>query len=133
MRVLDDMAVTAKRDEVLTALRAGREDHIRIVAEARAGYLVKAKAELQKRLGRLEEGHLDSLVFGLPLPMDQTSVYDTAIRMLELHQGAELTLNAEQVRSLVQNQWDWTRAFYMSTAQYSGTAAERRHNMGADQ
>jgi len=116
------MVITANRVEVLTALRANRESHAKIVAEARAGYLERATAALTARLEKLRAGKLISTGMAINLPQDYTNVYDTAIKMLELHQGDTVVLNAQQVRNLVRDDWDWTSLFLTTNSAYSGTA-----------
>lgn len=125
MRTLDEMEITAKRVDVLAKLRVNRELHAKVVIEARAGYLRRAQAALEERLAKTKEGKLVSLGFRLQLPQDYTSVYDTAITMMELHTGDEIKLSAGQVRSLMRDEWDWSHTFYSTNAEYSGTAAEK--------
>jgi hypothetical protein len=122
MHTLNGMNVTAKRDEVLEALRKNREEHAAIVKEAREGYVEKARAQVEKRLGQLREGKVVSLSFKLSPPQDHTKTYDTAIRMLELHTSDTVELTAEQVRCLVQDQWDWMDQFLVGTSAYSNLA-----------
>lgn len=122
MQMLYGMNVMAKRDEVLTALRQNREEHASIVKEAREGYVEKARAQVEKRLGQLKEGKVVSLSFSLSPPQDHTKVYDTAIRMLELDTRETIEMTAEQVRCLVQDQWDWMDQFLVGTSAYSDLA-----------
>ena len=119
---LSSIQITADKNAVLEILRKNREQHAKIVAEARAGYCQKASAELDKRMKRLAEGKITSLVFSLKMPVDQTSVYDTAIKMLEMHTQNSIQLSGGEVRNLIEDKWDWTREFYISNSAYSGTA-----------
>jgi hypothetical protein len=82
----------------------------------------KARDAVKAKLDKLESGKLVSLAFHLMVPVDQTKVYDTAIQMLELHTGEFIELDSEQVRCLIQDQWDWTRTFYGTNKAYSSTA-----------
>jgi len=126
MRVLNSMKIEADKVEVLVTLRENREKHQKIVQEARVGYLKAARKELEIRLKQLESGKIVALHFSLATPRDNTSVYDTAIEMLVLHQQKTVTLDSEQVRSLIQDQWDWTRDWIATNAQYSQTARAMR-------
>lgn len=123
MRMLDDMTIMANREQVLETLKKNRETHKKIVEEAREGYLKKAEEELKKRLSKVKEGNLVDLFFRLNLPVDQTKVYDTAIKMLEMHVDNEIELSAYQVRNLVMDEWDWKEQFIGTNALYSVTAA----------
>jgi hypothetical protein len=122
MYTLNSMNVVVKKDEVLGTLRKNRELHSKIVREAREGYCKKATVELGKRMEKLKEGRITSLAFSLRMPVDQTSVYDTAIKMLEMHTGETITMSGGEVRNLIEDKWDWTNEFYASNRIYSGTA-----------
>jgi len=124
MHMMREMNITAKRDEVLAKLRENRKTHATIVAEAREGYVTKARAALEKRLAQIREGKIVSLVFELRPPVDHTKTYDLAIQMLELHQGEQIELTADQVKQLVMDDWDWTENFLVSNRGYSQRAAE---------
>lgn len=123
MYMLTGMEIKAKREDVLAKLRENREQHAKIVVEARAGYIEKAKRELTARLDEANSNKVVSLQFGLRLPVDHTNVYDVAIRMLEMHQEGVITLSAEQVRNLIMDEWEWTEEFLGSNSVYSASAA----------
>jgi hypothetical protein len=124
MHMLHDFTITAAKSEVLDTLRENRKTHAAIVAEAREGYVDQAKKALEKRLGQLREGKLASLKFSLRVPQDHTKVYDTVITMLEMHTGAEVALNATQVRNLIEDNWDWKRDFLVGSSAYSKRASD---------
>lgn len=120
-----NMEVTADKATVLAALRQNREEHQVMVKEARAGYVEKARAALSAKLDELGSGKIAALEFGLVMPVDYTSEYDTAIRMLELEKGDEVTLDASLVRCFVLNQWSWMDIFTSSNIGYSKTVADK--------
>jgi len=122
MHVLSSMTIVAKKTAVLATLQANREKHSSIVKEARAGYMDKAQAALSAKMDQLRSGKLAALSFSLRVPADYTKVYDTAIRMLELHQNDTIELDAAQVRNLMQDEWDWTDQFYGTNMVYSKMA-----------
>lgn len=121
------MQVEVDREEALRILRQNRSQHATIVQEARTGYVKKARAALEKRLDQIDQEKIVSLAFRLDLPKDYTGVYDTAIRMLELHQGTTLTMSADEVRQLIEDEWDWSDQFLAVNAMYSGTATQIRN------
>lgn len=127
MHVLSSMTIRAKKSQVLDTLRSNREKHSAIVKEARSGYMEKAEAALKAKLDQLRSGKLAALSFSLRVPLDYTKVYDTAIRMLELHTEDTIELDAAQVRNLMQDEWDWTDQFYGTNMVYSKTASEIRN------
>jgi hypothetical protein len=122
MRVLNSMKIEAKVSEVLFTLKDNRSKHHAVVLEARAGYLKAARAELERRLKQLESGKIVALRFTLATPLDYTDVYDTAIAMLEMHKQPTVILDSDQVRSLIQDQWDWTRDWVATNSSYSQSA-----------
>lgn len=126
MRAIGGMEIKARKDEVLETLRKNREEHAAIVAEARIGYVQKAKEALRKRLDQLEFGELASLNFSLSPPQDHTRVYDVAIRMLEMEQRETVILDSGQVQTLVMDRWDWQENFLAQTMHYSNLANEKR-------
>lgn len=130
MHVLNGMNIIAKTDDVLKKLIANRKRHSGVVKEAREGYVAQAQKVLLRRLGELKEGKLVALAFSLKPPQDHTSVYDTAIQMLELHTGDEIELDNSQVRTLVMDEWDWSQAFWGSNKAYSKVATEYADNRG---
>lgn len=118
-----DMKVKCDKNEVLATLRENRQKHSKIVEEARKGYVEKARKALTERMKELEKGKITPLRFDLVVPLDYTKTYNTAILMLECHQDASIVLTATEFRNLIQDQWDWSRSFYVSNSAYSGTAA----------
>lgn len=128
MHVLSSMTIVAKKTDVLATLQSNRERHSAIVKEARAGYMDKAQAALSARMDQLRSGKLAALSFSLRVPADYTKVYDTAIRMLELHQNDTIELDAAQVRNLMQDEWDWTDQFYGTNMVYSKMANDLHNN-----
>lgn len=122
MHMLNHMVIEADVHTLLATLRSNREEHAQIVAEARDGYIEKARTALEKRLAEAREGKMVSLSFRLDFPQDHTKTYDVAIRMLELHQGATITLSAMQVRNLEMDEWDWTDSFLNTASAYSPSA-----------
>lgn len=124
MRVLNGIQIKAEKETILAKLHENRARHKTIVEEARAGYVEKAKRALLDKLKEVKEGKIVALTFHLSPPQDYTAVYDTAIRMFELDMGDLVTLNSEQVRNLVMDEWDWTDHFLAANKHYSGTAME---------
>jgi hypothetical protein len=123
MHMLRTMKATINREQALATLRTNRERHASIVQEARAGYIDRAQKAVAAKLDQLRSGKVVALRFDLHLPTDHTKTYDTAIRILELHQGDTIEVDAEQVRNLIQDEWEWSGAFLMDNARYSSTAA----------
>lgn len=117
-----EKVIKARTAEVLTKLTTNREQHQKLVQEARTGYVDKAREALLKRLEQLKDGSLVDLSFKLSPPMDRTKEYDTAIAMLQLHSNAGeefIELTATDVRQFVLDEWDWTDALLLANSAYS--------------
>jgi len=123
MQGLDKMKVVVSKTTVLEALKKNRDLHKTIVKEAREGYVIQARKALEKELKKLEAGKPVRIGIHLELPSDNTKVYDTAIQMLEMHEGESVELDAAQFRVLVMNKWDWMDQFLFANRGYSQTAA----------
>lgn len=119
-----DINITADKHEVLTKLRENLRAHKKIVVEAKAGYVERAKKEISRRLDDLASGKIVNLQFGLAMPQDHSRAYTSAIAALEMHTGETIQLSGTDVRTLILNQWDWMQTFIGTNAMYSGTARE---------
>lgn len=107
---------------VREALMRNKEQHAKIVAEARIGYLNKATEALTDRLEQIADGKIVALHFDLVPPADYTEEYDTAIQMLRLHQDPEIELSFTEVRMFIEDKWDWSDGFFATNAVYSDSA-----------
>ena len=118
-----NMVTKVKKEALLKTLHGNLEQHSRIVAEARDGYVAKAKAALEKRLDELRQGKITDLSFQLAVPEDYSEVYKSTIKMLEWTTEDVIELQADEFRQLVEDKWDWTYGFYATNAAYSSTAS----------
>ncbi len=124
MHILHSMNISAKTKDILEALRANRATHKKIVAEAKIGYYEQAHRALTVELKKLESAKGSIVHFTLQPPQDHSKVYDTAIKMLELHDNEHIVLDSTQVRNLMMDEWDWKMSFLVSNSTYSATAME---------
>lgn len=126
MNVIYGMTIKANREQVLETLRKNRDAHVKMVAEAREGFLLEAKSWLRARLKEVKAGKAPDLESDLEPPPNHTNVYDTAIRMLELSVDGTISLTSEQVRNLVMDEWDWKEVFIQTTTNYSNSVQKLR-------
>ena len=125
-----DLNVTVDRVKLLERLKANRETHAQVVAEARTGYLREAERRIKTRLSELQSGKMVALVFRLQVPVDRTDVYDTAIGMLEMHTAETIDLEAQNYRELVEDKWDWSGEFWGTNKMYSASATKMAEERG---
>jgi hypothetical protein len=125
-----NMRIKCKVAELVSTLKVNRENHTRLVKEAREGYVTRAQEELTRKLGLLKEGKIVALAFALKVPKDFTTVYDTTIGMLERHTEPEIEISADEYRHLVEDNWDWTRDFIGSNSAYSKSTQDYGSSKG---
>ena len=116
------MTTRVRRDSLLAALELNAAKHSAIVEEARIGYLKRARKALEERLAELQSGKIAALEFQLAPPQDYSEVYKSAIEMLKWTVHEVVELQADEFRQLVQDQWDWSNAFFGQNSRYSKTA-----------
>lgn len=117
------MTTTVQRSKLLQTVRENLARHEQIVAEAKVGYLARAKQALKEQLLRAEAGNTPDLTFRLAAPQDHSEVYRTVVEMLAWTTDESVTLQADEFRQLVLDQWDWTDGFYLANSNYSETAS----------
>lgn len=121
------MKIEIKKDAVLKALHANREQHAKIVAEANAGYIKRATLALEAKLGELTAGKPSPLDFeSIERPISFLDDYDTIIGTLGAHQGETITIGPDEYRQFVQGKWTWDEHFLRGNAVYSATARAMR-------
>lgn len=114
-----NMTTTVKKADLIKKVEENLAKHKKIVAEAKAGYLKKAAAAVEKKLADLKAGKVVSLDFNLRRPADYTEVYTNSLEMLRWNTAEEVELEADEFRQLVRDQWDWTSDFLHTNASYS--------------
>ena len=126
------MTTVVPRHKLLATLRANLAKHSAIVQEARAGYLESAKKALARKMEELQSGKIVALAFHLEPPADYSEVYRNSIEMLEWNTEDMVTLEADEFRNLVRDEWDWVDHFYASNRAYSMSARKEYEQRQAD-
>lgn len=125
-----DMKVTCNTATVIETLVKNRENHAKIVAESRDGYLKKAREVLEQQLVKVQEGKIHSLRFALDAPRDFTSTYDLAIDALKAHTSNTIELPLAEFNQLMRDEWGWQREFYGTNKAYSPGATRLAEEKG---
>lgn len=130
MQIIRNLSVEVKVSEILAKVRANREQHVALYAEAKANYLSTVRAGLEKVLAKLDAGKYkenDYISVSFNPPKDYTEVYDQAISMFELETRETMLLDQQQFASLLLDKWDWKNDFIASNSAYlSEVGAARR-------
>lgn len=127
MNIIRNLSVEIKTSEVLAKLRANREVHVKVFAEAKANYLKVVKEAFEKELAKLANGKYkddDYINVSFSPPKDYTEVYDSAIALFELETRDTVPLDQEQFASLVLDKWHWKNDFLLSNVGYSASAKQ---------
>lgn len=123
------MQIEADPLKVLIKLRENLKAHIKNYDAAKQGYLedvrVALAAQAEKWSKKEPMDELPDLYVTLEAPCEYTSEYNTAITMLEFHQGDSITLDATQVRHFLMDEWSWKASFSETVANYSKIGARR--------
>jgi len=115
-------SVTVKKVELLTLLKENKEKHLKQVEKAEVGYWVEV-AEAKDKLTRLSaKMEPQSLTLHIIKPESHIADYETAIKMLEMHQGNTIEIGKEEFENFALDTWDWKERWSMSNSKYWSNA-----------
>lgn len=119
-----EMVVKVQKQALIDALTKNRDQHKVIFEEAMEGFAKMAQETLEKNLEAIRKGKPSrSVQINLPLPVNHIKDYDRVIKMLEMHQAADMDIPESEFQKYVMDDWDWRREFYIGNSQYSVQAA----------
>ena len=110
--------ITVDKETLLEKMRDNRDHHRLQFLKAQDKYRDAVIKALDERLQQARNGGPLNLGFTLPEPRNYTDEYDAAIAMVEWDQGDVIVLSQQDFERFVLNQWEWARAFKMSTQSY---------------
>jgi len=108
-------------EDLLTKLKANREEHVDIVITAQAAFKKKTIERLDAMLAEAKSGSNVSMHLGLVVPSAHTDAFDNAIGLLELTAKAgetKIEIDADEYERFVRNNWEWTDKFRDSNSSY---------------
>ena len=111
--------IKVNKTELLSALKENRSKHRTIFENAQMGYRKKAIELLDKALQDAREGREITTFIQLKAPIDQTSDYDRAIKMIEMCVGDIVEINEEDFACYVMDDWSWKKQFLTTNAFYT--------------
>jgi hypothetical protein len=128
LRGLDTVRV--KKDDVLSALQANREEHRQIFEEAIKNWKDQVIIRLEEMVEKAKKD-INEVVLsvGLVRPQDHTKDYNRAIKMLEMSQDDELELTQSDFAQFVMDDWGWQRDFLTTSSNYSARAISKNEGM----
>lgn len=104
-------SVNVNRLDLIIALKAGREIHIKEYAEATADYKGAVVKFLQDAIARALEGDFSKVKIDFNAPVDHTEDYNDIIDMLEVSVDETINLDRESYKAYYRNEWTWTSSF----------------------
>lgn len=113
-------AVKISKKELLEALRKNRKAHRDIFLEAQDGYRIEAIKLLDKALENARKGRGIKMYFQLTAPVDQTSDYDRAIKMIEMSIDENIEISETDFACYILDDWSWKQNFLASNTMYLG-------------
>lgn len=119
------MNMKFKREQILTALKENREEHIEIVKEAQVGFREKLERLLESKLTDVREGRKVDMYIDLTVPENHVDDFDRAIQMLEMCVDETIDLDERTFQCYVRGKWKWERDFLMSNSAYSPKARSK--------
>ena len=119
---------TVLKSDLLEKVKKNRKLHIEEYKEACDGYRLKALQKLEDVIGelkarglRVKSGEtigLDSISFGLVVPVSHEKDYDQVIMMLEMSVDEKVRLLSDEFACYVMDDWDWKQQFTASNSFY---------------
>ena len=117
------MKVVIETTNLLAILKKNMIKHVENFDKAVERYRAQAMKALQKRAAEFETSpgdKLPDLGFRLPTPISYEKDYTRAIAMLTMHKGDTIELGQDLFSRFIEDEWDWSRQYEVSTLGYVG-------------
>lgn len=114
-----DGRITVRKSELLSTIKANRDQHQKDYDEAYDGFRYQLDEQLTSHLARLKAGDIPPLTINLTVPVNHVKDYDRVIRMLEMSTAEEATISETQFTQYVMDEWHWKGQFASTVQQYS--------------
>lgn len=112
--------IKVSKNDLREALINNRAKHVEEYERSLNGYFKAAEKAvanlLEKVKGRTSEIDLD---INLVRPVSYEKHYDTALEMLDWHQGTSVDLTQAEFRQYIQDEWGWKQHFVGTTQMYA--------------
>lgn len=111
--------VKVKKDELLTKVKANREEHRNLFLKAQEGYRKLVIKELDQMLADARDGKPIRRSISLAEPVDHTQDYDRVIAMLEMSTDDIIEMHSTEFDMYVLDKWEWSRMAMLTNTQYA--------------
>lgn len=112
--------VKIKKSVLLETLKKNRKAHRAIFEEAQVGYRAEAIKLLDKALQDAREGRKIITFVSLKTPINQTSDYDRAIKMIEMSVDENIEISEHDFACYILDDWSWKQNVMTTNAFYIG-------------
>jgi hypothetical protein len=121
--------VTVRKEDLVKAVQANRDEHRSIFEEAVAGYRKRGIELLEEHIARIKTGKLEQIRVTMPVPQDHTHDYDRVLKMLNMSTADEIELDENRFAQYVMDDWQWQRQFLTDSSAFSASALGKLDRM----
>lgn len=112
--------IQVSKNDLREALITNRTKHVEEYEKALDGYFKAAEKEALKILEQIRSRTSKSyLGVNLERPSSYEEDYDTALEMLDWHQGEFVDLNQTEFKQYIQDEWGWKQRFVGTNSTYA--------------
>lgn len=101
--------VKVNKSDLIRTVRDNRDIHYQEYEETKAEYLEAVKTALDKVAEKVHKDNEVDLteLYDLPKPVSHVDAYDQVLSLLEWEVEAEISLDANEFRNYVLDEWGW--------------------------
>lgn len=114
-----DRTLEVKKSEIISAVKANKEIHIKAYAKGIIAYKKEALKQLAEQKTRVEKGDLSARL-KLTTPIDNATSYDDIVEMFEFDVNDIVTLTQAEYNEYVKDKTESARHALMSNSMYLG-------------
>ncbi len=118
---LNNPQLSINRLEIIQAIKAGQEKHIREYAEALADYQAVLLKEFTRIQGQISAGNFKDVSVNIPAPQDHSGDYSHILNMLERGTAEDLVVDSNAFKAYFNNEWVWSRGFAETASFYKAS------------
>ena len=110
--------IRVKKSELLKTLQENRYEHRTLFLKAQEGYREEVIKELDRMLEEAKARKKIRRAISLAEPIDHTSDYDRAIKMLEMSVDDTIELSSAEFEMYVMDNWGWKELALLTNSSY---------------
>jgi hypothetical protein len=118
--------ITVRKVDLVAKVTENRDLHVAAHSAALDGWRQTVKDALREAVPAFERDEdLSAFNFAYKYakPASFVDEYDRVLEMLEWETADDIRLSEDDFRHFIQDDWDWSKSFKMSSSQYTATAS----------